>query len=131
MLSGAIRPGSAEILARSLRGTVTTTAAHRGLGSPFPAANWLAIAVSREIADLGTVTPPDCREDEQLARLSTAMSGSMAKRTRDRVASLIVHAAFRRSHYSSAIVRQTAARAALASARGCCSRQLTRPAVHR
>ena len=89
---GAMRPGSAEISA--LGGTATTTAAHRGVASPFAVANRLAIAVSREIADLGTVTLPDCCEDEQLARLSTAMSGSVTTRTRDRFSSLIVHATF-------------------------------------
>jgi hypothetical protein len=87
-------PGWAEISALSLGGTVTTTAAHRGLGSPFAAANWLATAVSREIADLGTATLPDGCGDEQLAKLSIAMSGSVTTRTRDRFASLIVHATF-------------------------------------
>src|SRR5215467_1305873 len=70
-------------------GTVTTTAAHRGWGSPFAVANRLANTVSRDIAEPGTVTLPDCCEGVQLAMLSTAISGSPARRTRDRFASLM------------------------------------------
>jgi hypothetical protein len=85
VLFGAVRHGSAETPAP--RGTVTTSAAHRGLGSPFALADWLASAVSLEIADLGMATPSQCCEDEQLAMLtSTATSGSVTTRTRDRLA---------------------------------------------
>jgi hypothetical protein len=64
------------------------------LGSPFAFASWLAITVSREIADLGTLTPPDLCEDEQLGRPSIAMTSSATTRIRPRVAPLTVRATF-------------------------------------
>jgi hypothetical protein len=85
-----VRFGAIPAETSTPRGTVTSTAAHRGLESPFAVANWLASAVSLEIADLGTVTPPDCCEDEQLARASAAISGNATTRTRERLALLIV-----------------------------------------